>query len=435
MAEMVRNSEDLLTVRLRVDMSSRGLQLVADPFRGDDPIGPPLRMPLEMLGYQDRQADRYSGRMYFPDGGDRPPELSSFFRETAAQADGPEAIWLQIDYGSDILAAYPWEAHFSENTGRALLRIPNFARNTYRRADDSQPIAICAGTPHAKGAPNWERPLRALLQGLETRQPVVLYLGGGTGRDIASRSENFMSGFPHLDLRIASLPDTDNAPRRETYTSSRKTVSNPWLRWILERQQGPVHAVHFLCTGFAQNQHGALALPESPAFDNDRNWARFVGVSEFAAFADRLNCQITGFTALGSSLWREGLRLFANELSWKRPGPILTEFNDGQAPQVYNALLNGREFSPNPAPDLTLSVHPRRSAKSPAKFRSRAACKTSGRWIFRRSLPICRPMPAPAPRTNCHPNFCGSWTSFPAPSPNRSCALLAIAARSGQCIS
>lgn len=363
MATMVRTSEDLLAIRLGVDMSSDGLRLVVDSFRGEDRLGPSASMPLAQLGYRDPQSrdSRNRNRMNFPDRDRVPDRLTEVFHDTARHADDNEAIWLQIAYGAEVLGAYPWEQVFSEKVGRALLRIPNFARNTYRRARDDHPIVICAATPRAKGAPRWEKSLKRLLNRLHTNRQIVLYVSGHQAWEILDNPVAYPKGFPNLEIRIATSPEPGDAPPRETFVSSRETISNPWLRWIVDDQKllgsGRVHAVHFLCTGYAQDTHGAVALPETPAFDNDQNWARFVGVPEFAAFADLLDCQIVGFTALGDPLWQEGLRLFVNELSWKRPGPVLTDFGSNEAVEAYDALFYGA-FSPHPNPSLIFSVHP-----------------------------------------------------------------------------
>jgi hypothetical protein len=357
MAELVRKSEDLLTIRLRSDMSDRGLQLTAEPLRGHSPLGEPVRMSLRHLGYSEDRRDKASSSMNFPEGGVLPPRLEALFREVARQARGDEALWLQIEYGSEILAAYPWEKQLSKKFGQAIFRIPNFARNTYREPAETDPIVFCAGTPRAKQAPEWKSALIGILGELETQQPVVLYLG----KDDRWNCSDF--DFPHLNIRIADLPSTSDAPEQETYISTREAISNPWLRWIILDQgrasSSSVHAIHFLCTGYAQDCNGALALPETPHFDTDSSWARFVGVPEFTAFADRLNCQISGFTALGSERWREGLRLFANELSWKRPGPLFVDFRGSHSALVYNSLLHGKVLSTDAAPELTLSVHPK----------------------------------------------------------------------------
>lgn len=363
MAQAVRNNEELLAVRLRVEMSSKGLRLIADCFRGEDKLGSSLTMLLTELGYSEEWDEKGSNKMYLPEGGHVPPRLEEFFGDVADRLDGSEAIWLQIDYGSDILAAFPWEKNFSEQISRLMLRIPNFARNTYNRAEADESLAICAATPRAKGAPEWGRPLERFLKNLHTSQPIVLYLNHEQIGHVFSDWGHFREQFPHLNLRLAPQPQPNTSPQRETFISTRKDVVNPWLRWILDDQLADgaagVHSVHFICTGYAQNRHGALALPVSPYADNDSGWARFVGASEFTTFADQLKCEMLGFTALGAPKWQEGIRLFINELSWKRPGPTFANFTGEQAASVYNALLHDQHFSTAPAADLAFYVHPK----------------------------------------------------------------------------
>ncbi len=363
MANVVRRTEDLLAVHMLVRMTDRGLRLLAQPYRGEDRIAEEIDMNMSHLGYVDHaQTGRRQGLLF--EGNDPlPSRLKELFYQTAAHLEDDEAIWLQIGYGAEVLAAYPWEERLAEVVDRAILRVPNFARNTYRRNADEDPIGICAGSPRAKGAPSWMGHLLELLATLETDRPVVLYLDNNEGSYLRENPEELHKRFPERKVHIAADPPRPEAPARRTFISQSDEVSNPWLRWILDdlrsKGAGRAHAVHFLCSGYSQGTDGALALPESPGFDRDAGWARFVGVAEFATFADQLDCQITGFTALGAPIWQQGVRLFCNELTWKRPGAVIMDHGYGQPAPAYRALLSTGHFDPQKAPGLTFSVHPK----------------------------------------------------------------------------
>jgi len=363
MATIIRKNEDLLAVHLSVERRRDGLQLKATLVRGEKRLRPPLSLPLKTLGYRARDQMVRAHQMSFPRP-DLPPKLYALFFEASQQASFGEPVWLQIDYGSDVLGAYPWEAKVGPEIGCTLLRIPNFARNTYVRGSSKDPIVICAATPRAKGAPDWRHAVKKLLKGFadfSLKMPIVLYVGHSDHLD-AGFFEEYQDDYPELDISLAPLPPSAEAPTRERFISERETLKNPWLQWISndlgERFNGNAHAVHMACSGYSQNAQGALALPLSPTQDEDERWARFVGVPEFSHFADALNCQIAGLTALGDKRWREGLMLFANELSWKRPGVIVLDEGDGSASRVFDALLSGGSLYSSVVTNTVISAHP-----------------------------------------------------------------------------
>ncbi|WP_370311104.1 hypothetical protein [Sagittula sp.] len=370
MATLVRSSEHLLAVRCTVEMSQSGALLAAEPFRGEEALAEPLRVPLTDLGFPATARERQNGfRPKVPDA------LKAMFEWLGDQAGGPEALWVQLAYGAETLGAYPWEEVFSDTCGRAILRVPNFVRPGYTPASD-RPIAICGATPRAKGIEDWGDALLDLLDSLPVfeNRDIVLFHGDDMVPDPVRDLDRLGESYPHFRFLRAALPVAAEAPARARTIPQSSEVSNPWLTWMAAAL-GPegAHAVHFLCPGYASNTHGALALPESPLFDRDAQWSRFVGAQELARFCDTIGAQLVTLTALGGPQWSTGLRLLLNELSWRRPGPVLLNLRqrDHQLAAAFHALA-GEPFYPDPAPGLVFSVHPKAiSAAEPvAAFRT-----------------------------------------------------------------
>lgn len=365
MATLVRTSEHLLALRCTVEMSRIGALLAAEPYRGEEALAEPLRLPLTDLGFPATVRDRQNH--FRPK---VPGDMRGMFAWLGEQADGPEAIWIQLAYGAETLGAYPWEEMFSDTCGRAILRVPNFVRPGYAPAPD-RPIAICAAAPRAKGSEDWGAPLLDLLDSLPyfEKRDVVLFHSDDMVPNEAHDLDLLGQTFPHLRFHRAALPEKADAPDRARTIPQSAEVSNPWLTWMADTlgTEG-AHAVHFLCPGYASNAHGALALPESPLSDGDAQWSRFVGAQELARFCDTIGAQLVTLTALGDPRWSTGLRLLLNEMSWRRPGPILLNLrqrNRQLAPALH--ALAGEPFYPDPAPGLVFSVHPKAVAAAEPK--------------------------------------------------------------------
>lgn len=358
MATAIRIQESLVTIRCSLIMEYDGARVIVELFRGGQKVGDAVRMRLEELGI-DPTPDTSNA---LPEGPKKPERLWDIFHKAGSMDDGP--IWLQLAYGADILAAYPWETEWSDAAEKTILRIPNFLKNTYH-PDHTRPIAICVSAPRAKGSPPWKDALHGLL-GILASAPgrrIVLFLGPYELDDMDPTVDTLRGRYPDLQIDLAPAPKALISAARVRGIVQSPDVQNPWAVWIAETlEKTGAQALHFISPGYAIGNHGALAMPESPLRNQDRNWSRFVGATELAALLDRISSPILGITGIGSLRWVTGLRLLANEVSWIRPGPVVFTRHGGpdsvNLGQAYRCLLDGYPIKDLPMHDGSFSVHP-----------------------------------------------------------------------------
>ncbi len=342
MAMLVRLNENLLAIRLGLAVENREPVLVAELFRGWEPIGNQVRMSLKRLGL--REDSGLFDRDLLP-----PDRIWNLFNTASTRAEDGEVLWLQIADGAEVLAAYPWEMAFSTAAGRTIARVPNFVRDPFRR-EDERPFAICvAATDWDTTGLAQDRVAELLVALLETPIRNIALFVDPHWDGLEKLSTDFPQfdvwSFP-LDVRIGKSP----------------TRGDPWLAQI-ESVLGPkgARAVHFVCPCLASDLRGTIAFPEVLAEGKRFGAAaRLVGAPEIAAFLDRLDCPVAGFSPLVPDPWDEGARLMVNELSWLRPGPIVASLGKGDVlGTIFAALFSHNELMPFPSPNAVLSVHPR----------------------------------------------------------------------------
>ena len=155
----------------------------------------------------------------------------------------------------------------------------------------------------------------------------------------------------------------NSAPASSEISESER-LRSPWLRWM-EAELGDcsIDAVHFICPGFFNSEHGSLALARSPIDNMDEAWSHFVGGRELCTFLDDLGAGAVAFGAPYEDIWALGLRLLADELAWTRPGPVI--LYEAQGPidavaQAYRFLFSENYAPPPGRGELMLYCHPRR---------------------------------------------------------------------------
>lgn len=343
MAEMVRLNEDLLAIRLDLVVRDRTPLLVAELFRGWESVGRAVHVPLQQLGARPEGLD---GPLF--DRAVAPPDrLWTLFHSVNDHAEDGELLWLQIADGADILAAYPWEAAFSIVAGRMIARVPNFLRDPFRR-DDPRPFVICAGSPNPWDAAELQARTEVVLSTLvDSGVRMVQIFTDGT----ATWAEDLVQISTELSVWHYPLPFAPPAASR---------AENPLLGWIVQLLgRAGARAVHFVCPCVAIGTDGAIVLPATGSGVAGAVGAAPVCAEEVAAFLDRLDCPLAGFSPLVPYDQDEGARLLVNDLSWRRPGPIVAEFGGaGDLEQVYSALFSFRELWLPPNPGTIISAHP-----------------------------------------------------------------------------
>ncbi len=146
--------------------------------------------------------------------------------------------------------------------------------------------------------------------------------------------------------------------------SETERLQSPWLRWMEAELAGRgIDAVHFICPGFFNSEHGSLALARSPVDNWDEAWSHFVAGRELRTFLGDLGAGAVAFGAPYGGIWALGLRLLADELAWTRPGPVM--LYEAQNPidavaQAYRFLFGENYARPPGTGELMLYCHPRR---------------------------------------------------------------------------
>jgi hypothetical protein len=138
------------------------------------------------------------------------------------------------------------------------------------------------------------------------------------------------------------------------------------LLWIIDSLQGhSAEMIHFVCHGYLSSDMGAMAFAESPAINEDRQWARFVGAQQLTTFSTHLGASSIGFSSPVVNFSESGLRLLADQVARLRPGPVLLQEvkEDSQCQtlaETYSFLYDGTRDTPPSSPALALYCHPSR---------------------------------------------------------------------------
>ncbi len=367
MAELIRNENELSTVRLSLGLesSSPGLmptvQLEVD--RGSELVGQVVLQPEDL----NVPPDFDPGEIRY---GEPPFAIAERFCPTIRSAvdkamEGQQILWLEFSPPVGYLALLPWEAILEPVVGsRPIIRTPNFTLFTpldVERID----VVVCLSEPQAKEPFDGVGFLRRFIPSLLT-PPLELSVHVFT--DAWSHAQLSQSGelgeyggrvVMHDPERAAG---SAGASVERAIDDSTGGVSNPWLLWMIdEMQESTAEIVHFITHGYAHSGQSALALAESPTRNDDSRWARFVGPTELAACLAQLGAWGVGFTSPPRNYSPLGLRQLFDEESRLRAGPVL--FHDaGKDPVAeelagaYADLFMGR--SPMYRAGVSMSAHP-----------------------------------------------------------------------------
>jgi len=263
----------------------------------------------------------------------------------AADGDRKAAVWLHIKQDSYPLALLSWEEMASQVIDTPVLRIGNFVDDPYKPVREPR-IAICASQPIADGPFALDSFAAGLVSSIEhaaallqVSPHVSVFADFQWQAPLHARLAEL--GLHHVKLEIidprgAPLPTKDRA-------SDATAQDNSWLGWMRNHFVGAtVDIVHFVTPGWFAENHGAIALAESP-IDNFGGGA-FLGAAQLVAFYDSVGCCGMAFSSPDMPQWEWGQRMLAFELSWLRPGPVLVfehGVQDDQSLWQAYALLLG----------------------------------------------------------------------------------------------
>lgn len=381
MAQAVRQQHRLPALRISLVLSRSGDRVCLEPFLGRKSMGEPAYVPADSIGIQPRLRPGEYERVEFRLD---PQVVKKVLADLRGPARKTGSFWLQIERSSGTLAVVPWERLLEPFVAVPILRIPNFVVDPYY-LEGRLVLAICASSPRAKSPFPVSEYVRALVG--EVQRAVVqgtiihVFADREAYSELADPKKR-TSASPH-EVIVHNPATADRfgiAPTRSELADGGSAIESPWLRWI-QQELGDrrLDAAHFVCPGYFYDDRGALALAAAPSSNVDRSWSHFIGAGELASALNMLGAWAVAFSPPSGDVWALGLRLLAEQLAWKRPGPVMVceaPFEayspwlgrshwsppGGELLQAYSFLF-GHEFrAPPKSAFISLYCHPRRLA-------------------------------------------------------------------------
>jgi hypothetical protein len=364
MADIIRNEHSLTTLRLsfRREPSSakvvftlqEGKRSLASFSTEAGTIG--IAPELEVSSYE-----RQSFAL--------PDAFGVAMKEPLASAtdDGNRPLWLQIDRSAGFLAIVPWERLLLDTHPSWMLRVPNFAVPP-RFALGPLRVVLCASSPRAKTAFDVFALIEDEIDALQGALPASEIHVFADGRAYGSVVELAEEDLDANHRVLVHLP-----PERGAFGSGRSLsglqpsshLASPWLLWIQDALGGrTIDYCHFLTQGYFRDSRGALALAREPSHNVDAHWSHFVASDELHRFLNALGAWSVGFTQPRDDVWALGLRLLADEIAWRRPGPVLCRDHVRSSPedlaQTYRFLFHPTGGAPVASGGMSVYAHPLR---------------------------------------------------------------------------
>jgi len=355
MAELIRNTHDLATIRIELarhsSSSNSDASVSIASFLGNEQCGSADLLFADIGLQSDLTVRNYVSTNFQLDR----EHVADLVEPLLSTADSDEPIWLQLGASAGLLAVVPWERFLQPIVGRPILRVPNFladpvfAQNTVR-------IALVVSAPRAKSSfsvyEHAEAIVNAAQQALPNRTEIHIYA------DLDA-----YESLKHLGDAIGNL--IVHSPTSGLDNEHASQLNSPWLNWIANANQGTaIDLVHFVCPGYFRGSQGALALAQSPESNEDRNWSHFVAADELIQFLDLVGAWSVGLSAPQDNVWAIGLRLLADRLAWQRPGPLFVHNaesgTNADIVATYQFLFASNDEVPPSSANMMLYSHPRR---------------------------------------------------------------------------
>lgn len=362
MSTKIRNTFDLLTLRISLTVTREDAKVVFDLYRGREQVGEPFSVEASYLGIPTRIERRSMSYQDMDLPGDVLDKLTD--KVTAAR-EADEVVWLQLSRGSVHLSLIPWERIFVEAFDSPVLRIPNFAVDPHLLEGPLE-LAICASSPAAKSpfyVPDYVNDLVRTVQESATQGSTIhVFVDQQFCHDL-----DFAPHGPEHEIIVHNPEEAaefGQAETERTLPQRRSTLLSPWLCWMEAKLRGRVvDAAHFVCPGYFSRELGSLALAHSPLENVDQRWSHFIAASELNTFLNRLGIWSTAITVPYGSDWNLGLRILAEQLARVRPEPILlheAEIADDGMARAYGFLYGPGQHEAPRALSVSLYAHPKR---------------------------------------------------------------------------
>lgn len=268
-----------------------------------------------------------------------------------------DCLWLEHPGARGLLALLPWERWLTAALEWPVRRLPYLpSRRTVRQG--LRQIALCCSQPASKSPLSFEEVasvLAALLQA-DTHCRVHVFLD----QQYFHRVQTALFWGERVVFHDPEAAAEYAIPKRQQRLSGEtgRTVDSPWLLWMLNAlNQTALDAVHFVVHTYFAEGRGALAFAQSPVFNQDDYWARFVGPLQLSAFLDQCGAATLGLTSPSLNFSPVGARALADQVAQRRPGAVLlheseVDFVRRELVAAYGYLAG--TLAANPMPSVTL---------------------------------------------------------------------------------
>ncbi len=314
---MIRNENELLTLRIRLAPGRDESLVIFDFYRGRNQLRDPIRVPAEHFGIPpsmtytnvvDRIGYLFPGQLVGDELG--MSSLVDPLHALVQERSPEEPLWLQVSHGSTYLSVVPWEAVLRALVDPKLpvFRIPNFLIDPHFLVEDLE-VALCASSPRAKISYESVYIIEDLVQmfsGLAPNARVHVFADSFVYEDIAGLARDDGA----IKVEVHNPADAADFGLGGTRLQERSGgIASPWLLWMKQDLgERRTDLVHFVSPGYFTTDLGGLALAHSPLGDQHRRQAHMVSAAEINTFLNAVGAWAAGCTIPVRDPWSVGVR-------------------------------------------------------------------------------------------------------------------------------
>ncbi|TFY85149.1 hypothetical protein DYL59_26530 [Pseudomonas kairouanensis] len=227
---------------------------------------------------------------------------------------GYSCLWVHLVQPCGTLNFLPWESVLEEHQIPVLM-LPDFIFPPPQKSVDQLDVVVCASVPlnseKAFAEADLLDTLRAIVRGVDREVRLHVFADS----DLAAHLHT-----GHLDCEVI-VYTTDAYPASGLSDSS---LRSPWLIWMRAALSGySVDAVHFICHGHLSGRQGSLLFAQAPTGRSEDFLSGAVGAVELTNFLIQVGAWASSFSLPTDSDNALGLRVLADEIAQKLPGPMM----------------------------------------------------------------------------------------------------------------
>jgi len=278
-----------------------------------------IGLPLTLSAARSIQSDESSYRI--------PTHIAAALRQVAQESGEP--LWLSFPQPSGYLPIVPWESLLQPHVQVPILRL-SYTKVQPVISQGSLDVVVCFSFPAAKVRSQALKPEDVIRYYFDhipenIRQYTTFHVFADAG------VQNVLADVrsSHSDCKI-KVYDPAMAARYEEPEAepdpegSVADLESPWFLWARDAMgKCSADIAHFFCHGFLGREDGFLCFSESPLWNDDEEFSRFVGARQICTFLDQVGAWSVAFSSQPGNYSVAGLRFLQDQLSRIRPGPVL----------------------------------------------------------------------------------------------------------------